>query len=205
MYYDLTAGDIDWRRTYQLCIGFVNPRPIALVSTVSPEGARNLAPFSFYNLVCANPPTVIFCPGLSRTGDPKDSLVNAQATGEFVVATVTTEIGDKMVQTAAGLPHGQSEYEFSGLTPAPARLVRPSLVVESPINIECRLDRIIPVGQGPGSSTVVFGRIVAIHVNDAVLDENELIDPHKLTTVGRLGGQWYADVTAPYELLIPKV
>ncbi|RMF74485.1 MAG: flavin reductase family protein [Planctomycetota bacterium] len=205
MFVDLESGDIDWRRAYQLCIGFINPRPIALVSTVSADGARNVAPFSFYNMVCANPPTVIFCPGLNRAGEPKDSLVNVEATGEFVVATVTSELGDKMVRTAASLPRGESEYEFAGLTPAPARFVRPSLVAESPANIECRLDRIVRLGEGAGSSAVVFGRIVAIHLDDAVLDSEALVDPRKLHTVGRLGGQWYADVSSPYELRIPKV
>lgn len=204
MIFDLQAGDLDWRGAYALCIGFVAPRPIALVSTRSPDGQHNLAPFSFYNMVSANPPLVIFCPGLNRDGQPKDSLRNVVATHEFVVATVTRPIEQQMVTCAASLPHGQSEFELSGLTPVPARHVKAPLVAESPANIECRLTQVVRTGDGPGSASVVFGRILAIHVADEVLDEKQRIDPHKLPLVGRLGGQFYCSVADAYELHIPK-
>ncbi len=202
--FDLIAGDLDWRDTYHLCIGFINPRPIALVSTIAPDGRTNLAPFSFYNMVSANPPLVIFCPGLNRDGRPKDSLINVEKTHEFVVATVVPDIAMPMAATAASLPYGQSEFEFSGLTPAPARHVRAPLVKEAPVNIECRLHQIVRSGDGPGASSIVFGRIVAIHIDPALLDEHGHVDPRRLTTVGRLGGPYYADANDPYELKIPK-
>jgi len=203
--YDLEAGNLDWRDAYRLCIGFINPRPIALVSTVSPDGRHNLAPFSFFNMVSANPPVVIFCPGLSRDGKPKDTLVNVEATGEFVVATVTADIAEPMVRCGAALEYGRSEFEFSGLTPRPARRVKPPLVAEARVNIECCVQHIIRTGAAPGSSSVVFGRIVVIHVDEAILDDDRLVDPHKLPTVGRLGGAWYCNVVNPYRLEIPKV
>jgi len=204
MHIDLRTTERSWIDVYRLCISFINPRPIALVSTVSPQGAQNLAPFSFYNMVSANPPVVMFCPGLRRDGAGKDTLRNVHATPEFVVATVTKDIARLMAACAADLPYGESEFDFSGLSPAPASRVRPPLVREAKVNIECALRQIVTTGDQPGSSSVVFGDVLAIHVADDVLDGAGLCDPHKLHTVGRLGGQYYADVQAPYELEIPK-
>lgn len=204
MTYDLQADDLDWRSAYTLCIGFIVPRPIGWVSTISPDGRPNLAPFSFYNMVSANPPTVIFCPGLDRHGRPKDSLRNAEATGEFVVATVTHELREPMVRSAAALEYGQSEFDFAGLTPRPARHVKAPLVGESPVNIECRLWQVVHTGDQPGSAQVVFGHVLAIHVDERLLDQRNQVDPRKLRAVGRLGGQAYCTVADPYELHIPK-
>lgn len=203
MYIDVTRGDKAWRELYKLCISFINPRPIALVSSVSTDGRPNLAPFSFYNMVCGNPPVVMFSPGIHRDGRPKDTLTNVKQTGEFVVATVTADIGPQMVRCASELPYGVSEWEFSGLTPSPAAIVRPPLVKESPINVECTVRQILPIGEGPGSVQVVFGDIRAVHVADALLTPDGAVDPHKLHTVGRLGGAWYANVAAPYEMHVP--
>jgi flavin reductase (DIM6/NTAB) family NADH-FMN oxidoreductase RutF len=201
---DLQAGEMDWRGAYALCIGFIAPRPIGWVSTISTDRRLNLAPFSFYNMVSANPPTVMFCPGLGRDGLPKDSLRNVEDTGEFVVATATRRLAQKMVATAADLPYGESEFDFAGLTPTAATHVAAPLVREASCNIECQLWKIVPTGSQPGAASVVFGHIVAIHVDDAVLDDNNRVDPHKLELVGRLGGQYYCDVTNPYELHIAK-
>jgi len=205
VFIDIAAGRVSWRDVYRLCISFIHPRPIALVSTIGPEGVPNLAPFSFYNMVSANPPVVMFCPGLKRDRSAKDTLRNVEATGEFAVASVDESIVRQMVDCAAELPYGHSEFAFSGLTPVPARLVRPPLVEEAPVNIECRLRYIYAVGDGPGSSRVVFGDIVGIHVRDGLLAADGTVDPHRLRTVGRLGGAWYCTVREPYELHIPRV
>lgn len=205
MYVDISTTQLSWIEVYHLCIGFVNPRPIALVSTVSPEGQPNLAPFSFFNMVSGKPPVLMFCPALRRTGQPKDTLRNVRATGEFVVATVTEAIVEQAVRAGADLPPEQSEWEFSGLTPLPASRVRPALVMESPVNIECRLRQIIELGTGPGGGNLVLGDIVALHIADWILGPDGRVDPHKLRTVGRLGGEWYCTVTEPYELTIPEV
>lgn len=204
MYIDVAEGDQDWREIYRLCIGFVNPRPIALVSTTSQQGLTNLAPFSFYNMVSAHPPIVMFCPGLTRDATKKDTLVNVKATGEFVIATVTEAIAEPMVRCAANLPHGRSEFEFSGLTPVTATRVRPPLVRESPVNMECTLRQVVSFGEQPGAGSAVFGDIVALHIADWILDEDGQVDARKLRTVGRLGGSGYCTVTEPYELHIPK-
>lgn len=201
---DLAAGEISWRAVYKLCIGFVNPRPIALTSTIDAEGRTNLAPFSFYNMVSGNPPVVMICTALRRDRSRKDTLTNIEQTREFVIATVTTEIGRQMVDCAADLPAGQSEFAFSGLTPAPATRVRPPLVKESPVNIECTLRDVYRISDEPGGANLVFGDIVAIHIDEQILTpEGDAVDPHKLQTVGRLGGAYYCDVTKPYAMEIP--
>jgi flavin reductase (DIM6/NTAB) family NADH-FMN oxidoreductase RutF len=205
MYVDVKAGQLDWIQIYHLCIGFVNPRPIALVSTISPDGRHNLAPFSFYNMVSANPPVVVFSPALRRDGAPKHTLINVEASRQFVIATVTDEIAQKMVHCAADLPYGDSEFEFSGLTPTHATQVKPPLVKEAKVNIECTLRQIVKTGDKPGSGCMTFGDVVAIHVEDEILDDNGRVDPHRLRTVGRLGGQWYCTVAEPFEMKIPSV
>lgn len=205
MYIDIAAAQKSWRDVYRLCIGFINPRPIALVSSVSRAGVANLAPYSFYNMVSSNPPVVIFCPTTRRDGGAKDTLSNVQATGEFVIATATAAIAKAMNKCAAEVPSTRSEFDFCGLTPVPARTVRAPLVAESPVNLECTLRQIVSTGTGPGSGNVVFGDIRALHVADEILDDEGIPDPRKLTTVGRLGGAWYCDVTTPYEMKIPTV
>ena len=205
MYVDVKSGQPDWIQIYRLCIGFVNPRPIALVSTISPDGRHNLAPFSLFNMVSANPPVLFISPALRRDGSAKDTLINVEATGEFVVATVTADIAQAMANCAADLAYEESEFDFSGLTPTPSTHVRPPLVREAKVNTECTLRQIVKTGDGPGSSSVIFGDIVAIHISDEILDADGLIDPHKLQTVGRLGGQWYCTMTEPYQLTVPKV
>lgn len=200
---DLAHTDRDWRHIYHLCIGFVNPRPIALTATRCEDGTANLAPFSFYNMVCANPPVLMLSIGQSRSKARKDTLRNVQREGEFVVATVTQDFAQAMVDCAAELDYGASEFAFSGLTPAPALRVRAPLVAQAKVNVECRLRQILPIGDDHGGANLILGDVLVIHVDDAVLDGDGLIDPHKLPTVGRLGGTWYANVTAPYSMRIP--
>ena len=151
MYIDLKNTDKTWRDIYQLAITFVNPRPIAFVSTLGEDGVRNLAPYSFYNMVSANPPVVIFCPSRTRDGSRKDSLRNVEVTREFVVATVTAPMAERMNQAGAPYPPDVDEFEAVGFTPKPSRVVKPSLVAESPVNLECVLDRIVEYGDQPGA------------------------------------------------------
>lgn len=203
MYLDTRNYEANWRDIYKLATTFIQPRPIAFASTISAAGVRNLAPFSFYNMVSANPPVVVFCPGFRRDGSAKHTLVNVRATRQFVIATVSQQIVTPMAACAADLPYGDSEFDFSGLTPTPATKVDPPLVKESPANIECKLRQIVTINEAPGAGSVVFGDILAVHVADDLLDANDVVDPHKLRTVGRLGKRWYCTVTDPYEVEIP--
>ncbi|UCE01267.1 MAG: flavin reductase family protein [Candidatus Latescibacterota bacterium] len=193
----------EWRQLYPLFIGFVNPRPIALVSSLSRRGELNLAPYSFYNMVSAQPPVVMFAPALRPDGSPKDTLRNIRETGEFVIATVTADLARRAVDCAAAVAAEVSEFDFSGLTPEPALRVAAPLVRESLVNIECSLRQIVAFGEGPGAGNAVFGDVRVLHVEDSLLDARGRIDPRRLATVGRLGGRWYCTVQQPYELEIP--
>lgn len=192
MYIDLASTEHSWRAMHRLYLSFVQPRPIAFASTVDADGRPNLAPFSFYNMLSANPPVVVFSPAIGRKGK-KDTLVNIEATREFVIATVTEPIAERMNVCSAEFDHGVSEFEKSGLTPVPATKVRAFLVKESPVNIECRLRQVVPLGDGPGGGQAVFGDVLAVHVDDSVLTPGDMTcDPDKLMAIGRMGGDLYA-------------
>lgn len=193
MYIDLANTEHSFRAMHRLYLSFVQPRPIAFVSSISEEGAVNLAPFSFYNMLSANPPVVVFSPAYNRHSQPKDTLRNIMATKEFVIATVTEAIAERMNICSTEFPHGVSEFEKSGLTAAPARRVRPPLVKESPVNIECRLRQIVSLGDGPAAGQAVFGDVLAVHVDESVLVPGDMIcDPQKLRAVARMGGSLYS-------------
>lgn len=203
MYLDTRKFGDQWRDIYKLAISFIVPRPIGFVSTLSADGVRNLAPFSFYNMVSANPPVVIFAPSFRRDSTGKDSLHNVEAVPEFVVATATEGIAERMNQCSFDHPPQVDEFEASGLTPKPATLVRPSLVAESPVNLECTLIDIKRFGRQPGAGSVVFGQVVAIHVEDRVLAEDGLVDPRKLKAIGRMGRSAYTRTTRCFDMPRP--
>jgi len=185
---DAVTGE--WREVYRRLVEIVVPRPIALVSSVDAEGRPNLAPFSFFTVVSANPPHVAFAPLLSgRTGAKKDTLRNVEAVGEFVVAVVTEALAGRVNAASAALPPGVSEFEHAGLTPGPAELVRAPLVVESPVNMECRLAEIRSYGEGGGAGSLIVGRVVLVHVAERVRAADGRIDPELLRAVGRMGGE----------------
>jgi len=176
--------------SYKLMVGSILPRPIALVSTLSKDGIRNLAPFSFFMGVCSRPPTIAFAPAV-RTADVlnKDSLNNIRETGEFGVNIVSEDFAEKMVKTATEFPPDVDEYTESGLTPVQSKLIKPPLVQEARIRYECKLDRIVQVGDGlPGSGSVVLGEIVMFHVDDDLISEGR-IDVRALKAVGRMAGR----------------
>lgn len=201
MFIDLSNTEHSWRAMHRLYLSFVQPRPIAFASTLDEQGRPNLAPFSFYNMMSANPPVVVFSPALNRHGQPKDTLRNIEATREFVIATVTEPIAERMNICSAEFEHGVSEFEKSGLTPVPAKCVKGFLVKESPVNIECRLRQIVKLGDQSGAGQVVFGDIVAVHVDDAVLTPGDMVcDPLKLQAVSRMGGSQYGRTTDIFEL-----
>jgi flavin reductase (DIM6/NTAB) family NADH-FMN oxidoreductase RutF len=190
---------------YKLMTGIIVPRPIALVSTVSRAGARNLAPFSFFTGVGSNPPTLCFCPALQKNeaASPKDTLRNIEETGEFVVNIVNEAIGDPMNLTAADVAPDVDEFELSGLTPIPSEVVKPSRVAESPVQIECRLMQVIRTGNLPASGVLVLGEIVRYHVREDLFD-NFRIDHTKLNAIGRLAGNTYVRTQDRFDLIRPK-
>ena len=188
---------------YHLLIGIVTPRPIGWVTTLDAEDRVNLAPYSFFNAFGASPPVVAFAPAIRLDGTRKDTLLNIEATGEFVLNAAVDSLAEAVNLTSAEVPRGRNEAEMAGLTLEPSRLVGPPRVAESPTHLECRLLQIVSTGEGPMAGQLVIGQVVAMHVADRVLDERGRIDPRKLGTIGRLGGKWYSRTTDLFELERP--
>lgn len=191
------------RDAYALLISVILPRPIAWVSTLSSGGSGNLAPYSFFQGVTANPPTLLFVVANTRDGAKKDTLRNIEATGEFTVNLVPFSLAEAMNATSASLPHGESEFERFGVRPAPSARVKPPRVADSPVSLECVLDRIVTVGEGPLAGNVIFGRILHAHIDDAVLGADGRPDPVKLDLIGRLGGEGYVRTRERFDLRRP--
>ena len=188
----LDFSEMSPRDAYRWMIHTILPRPIAWVSTLSNDGRSNLAPFSFFQGITANPPTLMFVPVNSRHGEKKDTVRNIEAVPEFVVNLVTGAMGEAMNRTSATLPYGESEFERFGIESSASSRVRPCRVAGAPVAFECTLDRIINIGEGPLAANVIFGRIVSVHVDDSVLAPDGLPDPRKLDLIGRMGGDEYS-------------
>jgi flavin reductase (DIM6/NTAB) family NADH-FMN oxidoreductase RutF len=194
---------------YKLMIGAIVPRPIAFVSSLDEHGVRNLAPFSYFTAVSADPPVVLFCPSVRRD-DPqrglvahKDTLLNVIATREFVINVVTDALVEKMNLTSAQVPPEVDEFDLAGLTPLPSELVKPPRVAESPVQMECRLRQIIEVSDRPSGGSVVLGEVLRFHVREDLV-ENFRIDPEKLAAVGRMGGPTYVRTYDRFDLKRPE-
>jgi flavin reductase (DIM6/NTAB) family NADH-FMN oxidoreductase RutF len=154
--------------------------------------------------VSGNPPIVVFSPQLrGRDGAKKDTLRNVEATGEFVVATATEGIAAGLNRTSAELPPEVNEWEVGGFTPVASQKVRPSRVAESPVNIECLVHQIIPLGDGPGAGNLVIGRVLLIHVADDLLVDGRVAS-ERLRAIGRMGGARYARTDSTFEMTRPE-
>jgi flavin reductase (DIM6/NTAB) family NADH-FMN oxidoreductase RutF len=169
---------------YRWLSGAVVPRPIAWVSTDGPAG-ENLAPYSFFNVMCVSPPILAFAPGRSADGERKDTLRNALETGSFVVNLVTVDLGEAMVASSAD--HAGSEFAAVGVTPVPGTTVDAPWVAESPLAFECELHDTLNLG----SNTATFGRVVRVHADEDLLDGGNL-DTTRFDALGRLAGNYYA-------------
>jgi flavin reductase (DIM6/NTAB) family NADH-FMN oxidoreductase RutF len=182
------------RDRYKLLTGCIGPRPIAVVSTVSPRGELNLAPFSFFNGLGSDPMTVTFCPANAPDGAEKDTLRNCRpreegGTGEFVVNLALESNIRRVVACAEPLPPGESEFELSGLTPLASTVVAPPRVAESPVAFECETLQVLRTNPGaPAGGNLVVGRVVCVHLADGLFDEHFHIQRGALPVVGRLGG-----------------
>jgi flavin reductase (DIM6/NTAB) family NADH-FMN oxidoreductase RutF len=198
----IDPAQIGGAQSYKLLIGSITPRPIAFVSSVSPEGVLNLAPFSFFNAICGEPP--IICFSVSNREPRKDTLANIRATSDFVVNIVSEEIADQMNLAAGEYPPDIDEFELSSLTPVASELVRPPRVKESRVNMECRLMQIIEVSSRPRGGSLVLGEVVRFHVDDAIVTDFR-IDPEALRTVGRMGGDDYCRTRDRFQMFRPAV
>lgn len=199
----LDFTSLSTRDAYSWMITTILPRPIAWVSTISADGKGNLAPFSFFQGVCANPPTLMFVPVNTRDGAKKDTVRNIEQVPEFVVNLVPFALAEQMNATAALLPYGESEFETFGIASAASACVRPPRVAAAPVAFECTLDRFVHIGEGPLAANVTFGRIVSAHVDEAVLGADGRPDPGQLDLIGRLGGELYTRTTERFAIARP--
>jgi flavin reductase (DIM6/NTAB) family NADH-FMN oxidoreductase RutF len=185
MLFDFT--ELPAQARYKLLASTVTPRPIAWVVSRSAIGTVNAAPFSFFNVLSGDPPTVGISIGSRRPGAPKDTLANIQATGEFVVNLVSRDNAEAMNKTATEFPSGVDELAMAKLTRLPSVKVTPPRIAESPVAFECKLFQTVPLGP---ANTLVLGHVVAMHVrDDAVLDAlKHYIDTPKLDLIGRMHG-----------------
>ncbi len=197
-------ADVRPSTLYQQMIHCIVPRPIAWVSTVSGNGITNVAPFSYFTGVGARPPSLLFCPANNRHGQPKDTLRNIQQTNSFVVNIVTAAAAEQMNASSAELPADESEFDACGLTAVDGLKVEAPRVAESPVQLECTTMQILNIGAGPGGANIVIGNIVHVHIDDAVIGQNDLVDPELLNAVGRMGGLTYCRTTDRFDLQRPN-
>ncbi|MBV9787099.1 MAG: flavin reductase family protein [Chloroflexi bacterium] len=190
------------REIYKILTGAVVPRPIAWVATIGEEGTPNLAPFSYFNIACTDPPMLLFCPQRRGDGSPKDTLRNVQTTGEFVLHIVSEELAAAMNQTSAEYPYATDEFAATGLRAAPSSLVAPPRVADAAVAFECRVEQIVHVGSARGGE-IVIGRVLQIHVRDDVYHDGYII-LDALKPVARLAGNDYARVNDTFSLQRPS-
>jgi flavin reductase (DIM6/NTAB) family NADH-FMN oxidoreductase RutF len=181
----------------------VVPRPIGWLTTMSAAGVINLAPFSFFNILSYDPPFVMFSAGShEQDGGKKDSVINVEATGEFVYNMAIWAQRDQMNQTALIVEHSLDEMAATGLDPLPSRLVRPPRVKGSPVHFECRLHQIValPAHKPSSEHHVVIGRVVAVHIDDAALTVDGRVDVLKMRPIARLGYKDYTSVESVFQM-----
>lgn len=207
----VNVSELPHRELYNILISCVAPRPIAWVSSLSASGQPNLAPFSFFNCVCGDPPLLAFAPGLravkepsSDRGEPKDTLRNIRETKEFVISVVTYDLLEPMNLTSGEYAPTVNEWELAKVTPQASQVVRPARVAESPVSFECQLHQIIDFSSGPAGGSLVIGRILAIHIDDKHMKDGR-VDRNSLDLLGRMGGMQYTRTRDRVELARPKV
>ena len=188
---------------YSTMIRAITPRPIAWVSTQSPDGVHNLAPFSYFNGVGTRPAALMFSPVNRPDGSKKDTVVNIEATGQFVVNMVSFSNAEPMFRTAFDFGYEVSEFEEVGMTPMPSQVVSPPRVAESRIHFECELLQIVEVGSGPLAANVIIGKILLMDIADELLDERGKLDPERADMIGRMGGLGYCRTTERFDLKPP--
>lgn len=174
-------------------LGAVGPRPIAFASTIDAHGNPNLAPFSFFNAFSANPPILIFSPARRvRNNTTKHTLDNVLTTKEVVINIVNYDIVQQMSLSSTEYGATVNEFKKAGLTMLKSDRVKPYRVAESPVQFECIVTKVEPLGEDAGAGNLIFSEVVKIHVHTAILDENGGINQHKIDQVARMGGNWYS-------------
>lgn len=189
----INPAEIATKDLHQFILGAVAPRPIAFASTVSAEGIPNLAPYSFFNAFSSNPPILIFSSNRRVSNNTtKDTLKNVEDTGEVVINVVPHRIVRQMALCSVEYGAEINEFEKAGFTPLASEKVRPFRVAESPVHMECKVDKILPLGDKGGAGNLIICNIVLMHIAEEVLNDKGRIDPHKIDLVARMGRFYYA-------------
>ena len=203
MYYDPERNDHDLpHNPFKSC---VVPRPIAWISTISPDGVHNLAPYSQFQNLTFDPPYVMFAANQTTRGKRKDTVVNIEQTGEFVYNMATYDLRDAVNRSAAEVPPETDEFDLAGVTKIPSVLVKPSRVAESPVQFECRYHQTVRLpGNGiMGTVDVIIGRVVLVHIKDDVIGPDGRLDVLRIRPLARLGYYDYTTVESRFEMVIP--
>lgn len=184
----LSPSELNVPQLHQYLLGAIGPRPICFASTIDAQGNHNVAPFSFFNVFSAKPPIAIFSPNLSgRTGQAKDTHLNIKEVPECVINIVNYNMVQQMSLASSPFPKGVSEFEKAGFTPIASDLVKPMRVKESPVQLECKVFELKEIG----NCNLVMCEIIKIHIDESVLNEQNMIDQQKIDLVARMGGNWY--------------
>lgn len=185
--------DLSTAQLHGYLLASVSPRPIALASTVDANGNVNLSPFSFFNVFSANPPIMIFSPARRvRDNTTKHTLENALATKEVVINIVSYDMVQQMSLSSTEYAEGVNEFTKAGFSEIPSDIVKPPRVAEAPVQFECKVNQVIALGKEGGAGNLIIAEVVKLHINEAILDEEGKIDPLKIDTVARMGGNWYS-------------
>ncbi|WP_298310904.1 flavin reductase family protein [uncultured Aquimarina sp.] len=184
--------EVSTGKLHGMMLGAIGPRPIAFASTVDKEGKSNLSPFSFFNVFSANPPILIFSPARRvRDNTIKHTLENAIATKEVVINVVNYDIVQQMSLSSTEYPEGVNEFEKAGLTMVASEKVKAFRVDEAPVQFECKVNQIVPMGEEGGAGNLIICEVLMMHVKEDVLDDDGKIDQYKIDQVARMGGNWY--------------
>lgn len=189
----ITASEVPTAKLHGYLLGAVGPRPIAFASTIDDRNRPNLSPFSFFNVFGSNPPILIFSPSRRvRDNSTKHTLENVLKNREVVINVVNYDMVQQMSLASTEYMEGENEFIKSGLTMLPSDLVKPYRVAESPVQFECKVVKVEPLGKEGGAGNLIFSEVLKIHVDADILDENGAIDQFKIDQVARMGGNWYS-------------
>ncbi len=189
----IDPAEVTTGKLHGMLLGAIGPRPIAFASTIDHEGNPNIAPFSFFNVFSANPPILIFSPARRvRDNTTKHTLDNVIATKEVVINVVNHAIVQQMSLSSTEYGDKVNEFEKAGLTMLSSEKVKPFRVAEAPVQFECKVKEVVPMGDQGGAGNLVICEVILMHVKEEVLDEDGKIDQHKIDLVARMGGNWYS-------------
>ncbi len=189
----ISPQDIPTAKLHGYLLGAVSPRPIAFASTVDKAGKVNLSPFSFFNVFSAKPPILIFSPARRvRDNTVKHTLENVLETKEVVINIVSYAMVQQMSLSSTEYEKGINEFTKAGFTEIPSEMVKPPRVMEAPVQLECKVNEVIALGEHGGAGNLVICEVLKLHLQEDIFDENGNIDPFKIDTVARMGGNWYS-------------